>query len=130
MRFDYLRRAAHGNGLDHVRIKRSLHQPLDIAFFFFDPMGLFIEHGNEFVADKFALCLWIGYPSQLIQKTVGCVHGDNLQAQLVPQTLLYFFKLVLAQHPVVDEYAGQSRLVSVSQGTVNQGRSNGRIHSA
>ncbi len=64
MRLDDLRRAAHGARFDHVGIKRALHQPFDFAFFFLDAMGFFVEDGDEFVADDFALCFGIGHAGE------------------------------------------------------------------
>src|SRR5450755_795118 len=61
MRLDHLRRSAHRARLDHVRIKRPLHQPLDLALGLLDAQGFFFEYFDEFVADNLALLLGLGY---------------------------------------------------------------------
>ena len=50
MTLDHLRRAAHGARFNHVGVKRALHQPLDLAFFFLDAMGFLVEDRDELVA--------------------------------------------------------------------------------
>ena len=54
---DHLRRSAHGARLDHIGIKRALHQPIDFACFFFDAQRFLFKDADEFVANNFALRL-------------------------------------------------------------------------
>ena len=54
-----------------------------------------------------------------------------MQAELVPQGLLYFLKFVLPQDAVIDEHAGQARLsLRVAHGSIHQHGSYRGIHSA
>ena len=88
---------------------------VDLAFFFFDAVGFFVEDRDEFVADDFALLFGIGDSGKLCQKALGGVDGDHVQSELVAQVLLNFFKFVFAQHAVVHKDASQSRFAAPSR---------------
>ena len=83
MGLDNLRRSANRPRLDHVRIKRALHQPIDVAFGLRDAMRLFVENGNEFAANDLALGLRIGDAGKPRQKSLGRVNGDDVQSKFV-----------------------------------------------
>ena len=96
MRLDDRGRAFHGDGFDHVRIERSLHQKFHgQARGICQQLALLLhEHGNEFVADDFALLFGVGDARQLAEKTLGSVHADHVQAQAVAQQLQRLAKFV------------------------------------
>ena len=54
-------------------------------------------------------------PASLVEEAVGGVDRDEVQAQLVAQVLLHFLEFVLAQHAVVHEDAGETRLAVESR---------------
>ena len=106
MSLDSLRRPANGTRFDHVGIQRSLHQPLNLAFFLLDAMSLLIENRDEFVADDLPLLLRIGHTFELAEKALRRIHRDQMQPRIVTQRPLNFLKLVLSQHAVVDKNTG------------------------
>ncbi len=131
MRLDNLRRSAHRTRLDHIGIERTLHQPLDLAFTFLNPPGFPLEYFDEFVADNLALLLGIADAFELAEKAVGGIDGIETQAKFIAQRLLHLLEFVFAQHTVVHENAGQARLPAhITQGAIDQYRSDGRIHAA
>src|SRR5581483_9126833 len=73
-----------------------------------DAVSFLVEDCDKFVADDAPLFLRIGHPRQLGEETLGGIHRNQVQPKLVTQVLLYLLKLVLAQHPIVDENAGES----------------------
>ena len=108
MRLDHLRRPPHRARFDHVGIKRALHQPLHVAFYFLDAPRFPFEDLDEFVADDLPFLLRIADSFQFVQKAIGRVDGVEIQAKLVVQRLLYFLKFILAQHAIVHEDAGEA----------------------
>src|SRR5215813_2036108 len=126
MGLDGLRRSTHAARLDHIGIERSLHKPLHFADFLFQPMRLFFEDPDEFVADDLALLLRLAHAGQFFKKPPARVHRDQVQAQFVAEVLLDFLKLVLAQHTVVDEDAYQPPADSA----MHQHRRHRRIHAS
>src|SRR3984957_10071458 len=131
VRLDDLRRPAHRARLDHIGIKRTLHQPLDLAFGFFDAERFFFENFNELVADALALFFRIADAFELTKNPRGAIDGIEMQSELVAERLLSFFKFVLAQHAVVDEDAGQARLAfGVAHCAIDQDCSDRGIHTA
>src|SRR5512146_581457 len=131
MSLNGLRRATHRARLDDVRIKSTLHQPVDSAFRVFAPMGLFVEDGDELIPDDLALGFRIGDAFQLGKKTFGCIDRLEMQAQVVTQVLLNFFEFVLAQDAVIHEDAGQARgSLFVPQSAIDQCGGNCGINSA
>src|SRR4051812_32184407 len=83
-------------------------------------MGFLVEHRDELVADDLAFFLRISDSGELNEKTLRGIYGDYMQPQLVTQVLLDFFKLVLAEHAVVDEHAGQARLVAIAKSAIHE----------
>ena len=108
MGFDDLRRAADRTRFDHVGIKRSLHQPLDLAFLFCNAACFPVEYGNELFADDLPLLFGIAHSRQLFHEAIGGVDRNQVQPKIVAEILLHFLELVLAQHSVVDEDARES----------------------
>ena len=131
MRLDHLRRAPHRTRLDHIRIQRSLNKIVDASLLFGDAMRFILKYRNKFVPDNLAFFLGIADVLELVKKTIGRVDRIQPQPQLIAQSLLNFFELVLAQHSVVHEDAGQPRLAAgIAQRPVHQDGRNRRIHSA
>ena len=87
VRLDDCGRAFHGDGFDHVRIERSLHQKFHgQARGICQQLALLLhEHGNKFVADDFAFLFGVGDARQLAQETLGSIHTDDGEAQAVAQ---------------------------------------------
>src|SRR5580700_12313701 len=112
MRLDHLRRAPHRTRLDDIRIQRSLNKIVDTSLLFGDAMRFILKYRNKFVPDNLAFFLGIADVLELVKKTIGRVDRVQPQPQLIAQSLLNSFELVLAQHSVVDEDAGQPRLAA------------------
>src|SRR5438477_5393613 len=108
MSLNSLRRAAYAAGLNHVRVKCSLHQPADTANQPFDPMRLFIKNFNEFPADNFAFSFRINHARELLEEPLGSIHCYEVQSQPLAQGLLYFLEFIFAQHAVVHKHASQA----------------------
>src|SRR5664280_276889 len=107
MALDGLRRPAHRARLDHVGIQRALHQPIDFAVQLLDAVRLFLEDRDELVADDLALLLRLADAGQLAEEAFAGVHRVNIEAEFLAQVLLHGDELVLPQHTIVDEDAGQ-----------------------
>ena len=89
-------------------------------------MRFVVEDGDEFVADDLALGFGIGDSGEAGKKAVAGVDGDEVQAELFAQVLLDFEELVLAQHAVVDEDAGEA----IADGAMHEDGGDGGIDSA
>jgi hypothetical protein len=61
-----------GDGLDHIRVERSLNEPRDFAVSFasLEYLGFLGENGDEFPADDFALLFGIGDADELVQEAI------------------------------------------------------------
>ncbi len=101
MALDGLRGAAHRARLDHVGIKRALHQPLDLALNLLDAVRFVLEDRDEFVADDFAFLLGIGDAGELGQKAFAGVDGIDVEAELVAQVLLHARNSFLRSTPLL-----------------------------
>ena len=68
MALDGLAGALDARRFNHVRIERSLHQPIHAARFLGDAVGLIVKHGDELRANDFALLFGIGDTGELDKK--------------------------------------------------------------
>ena len=91
-----------------------------------DAVRFLFEDGDELVADDLALLLGIGDARQLAEEALAGIDGVDVEAELVAQVLLHVDELVLAQHAVVDEDAGQL----IADGAMHQHGRDRRIHAA
>ena len=82
--------------------------------------------------------LGIAYSLKFFDETPGRIDCIDVQSELVMQRLLHFLELVLAQHSVVDENAGEPRLLgsapgmlaaAIAQSAIDEHGRNRRIHS-
>ena len=113
--------AAHA-ALDAVGIDGALEQEVRAGL-----AGLLLKHAHEQLADDLALALRIGHALQRLQKALGRIHMDDVQAQVVLVGFEHLFGLVLAQQAVIHEHAGQ---LAGLEGTVGQHAGHGGIHAA
>src|SRR5579859_4141093 len=108
MGLDGLRRAAHADGFDDIGIERALHKVIDAALLFADLFGLFVEYGDEFGADEFALLLAVGHTFEFGEETGGGVDRIEIEAEVAAKMLLDFGEFILTQDAVVHEYTMQA----------------------
>ena len=94
--------AGDGEALDAVGVDGALGEPLDVA----DLAGFLVEDVDEAFADDLALALGIGHSGELAEEFFGCVDADHIEAEalIVAQHVAV---LVLAEHAVIDEDAGE-----------------------
>src|SRR5260221_5492905 len=126
MGLDGLRRAAHATRFDHVRIKRALHQPVDLANLLLQPVRFAVKDFNELIADDLAFLFRINDASELADKYFASIDRDHVQAKSLAEAHLNFLEFVLAQHAVVDEDGDQA----ASNSAVNQRGRHRRVHAA
>ena len=68
----------------------------------------------------------IGNTGQTAEERSGRIYRYEVQAEFVAEVLLNFFELVLAQHSVVDEDAGEQLARTIAHGAIDQhGRDRG-----
>src|SRR5439155_19808480 len=89
--------------LDHVRVERALHEPLDVPEF----SRLVLEDADELLPDPHALLLWIGDAGEPLEEALLCGDVHERHAETVAERLDDLRRLVPAQQPVVDEDAGE-----------------------
>ena len=96
-----------------------------------DAVGFLIEDCDEFVADDLALGFGIGHAGEFFKEALGGIDRDQVQAEIVAQSLLHFFEFVFAQDAVVDEHASQPGCAfAVAHSAVHQGSGNRRVDAA
>ena len=91
-----------------------------------DPLRLLVEDRDELAANHLALLLRVGHARQPSQKSLARIDRDHAQAKPLAHVLLHLGKLILAQHAVVDEDAGQP----VADGARHQHRGHAGIDTA
>ena len=107
--------------LDAVRVDGALGEPLGVSNLF----GLGIEDLDEVAAYDFAFLLGFGDACQVAEELLGGIDADDVESEdaVVVEHLL---ELVLAQHAVVDEDAGEA----LSDGFVEQYGGNAGVYAA
>src|SRR5688500_11957427 len=91
-----------GPGLDHVRVKRSLHE--EASIFDLVPRNL-LEHPDERLPDDLAFRFGIGDPTKLLEEAVGRFDVDQVDLQMATEGLFDLFGLARAQQAVIYEDA-------------------------
>jgi hypothetical protein len=122
MALDRRRRPFERDRLDDVRIERALGEKAHVG----QGLGFLFEHLDEGGADDAALALGILDAGQALQEVLAGVHGANAEAERFAEHLHDPSRLVAAQHPVVDEEAGEL----IADGAVHEGRRHGRVDPA
>ncbi len=118
MRLDGDRRpAGERHALDHVGIQRALRQKIRATNF----LGFRIEHIDEQPPDGLALHFRIGDAGKLTQKRLGGVNMHQRNVVVMPEQIDDGFRLVLPQHAVIDEHAGEL----LADGFVNENGGHG-----
>src|SRR5262249_2624121 len=120
--------AFHGDGFDHVRVQRSLHQVSNFAVSFasLEFLRFFGKDGDEFPADELALLFRIADALELTEETVGSVDANDMQIQAVAQHFQGGCKFILSQQTGIHKNVSEP----VAHGAVHQDRGDGRIHAA
>ena len=121
VRLDRGRRAVDRTRLDHIRIDRTLRQPLDVL----DLNGLLVENLHEVAADDLALPLGVRNARQIAQELGRGIHALDVQPHVLIG-LQHLPELVLAQQARVDEDAVEV----LADGLVQQHGRHRRIHAA
>ena len=121
VRLDRGRRAVDRTRLDHIRIDRTLRQPLDVL----DLNGLLVENLHEVAADDLALPLGVRNARQIAQELGRGIHALDVQPHVLIG-LQHLPELVLAQQARVDEDAVEV----LADGPMQQHGRHRRIHSA
>ena len=109
------------SALYDVWVYRPLKQPVGAA----DTARLFFEYADEELADYFALALRFGHAFEGFQKSFARVYVADVEIERAV-CLHHPLSLVLAQHPVVDEYT----VKPVAYGALRYGRGDRRIYAA
>ena len=78
VRFDRSAGAFYRSRFNHIRIDRTLCQPLDVT----DLLRLLFKDFNEDPAYDFAFLFRIGNTFQLRQKTPGCIYTSDVQVHV------------------------------------------------
>ena len=104
MRFDRHRRpAGEADAFDHIGIERALREEIRPA----QLCRLFLEYGNKFAANKFALFLWVSDTIKARHKAFLGIHHDQRDVVMIAEQFFDLFAFVKAQKPVIDENAGE-----------------------
>lgn len=88
--------------LDAIRVDSTLRKPFHIFYF----MGFLIEHVDKSLAYDFAFAFRLGYSGEFREEFLRSIYADNIQ----PKALVvveHIGELVLAEHAVVNKYAGK-----------------------
>ena len=72
-----------------------------------DARGFIVEYRDEFRANPFSLCFWIGDAGQLLQKSLARINGNYVQSQLVAQIFLHADEFVFPQDSVIHKDASE-----------------------
>ncbi len=94
--------AGYGKALNAVRVYGALAEPFHIGEF----VGFFIEHFDKSATYDFAFLFGVGHSGKFTEELFRCVNANHVQTEalIVGQHVL---ELVLTEHSVVHEYAGQ-----------------------
>src|SRR5688500_5197080 len=103
MRLDDGGRPLDRNGFDDVGIERALNEEVDVR----NALRLFLEDGDELVADALALGLRLLDPGEALIETLARVDGDDVHAEAFAETRNDLHGLVFSQNAVVDEDGGE-----------------------
>src|SRR6516165_6448829 len=95
--------AERAHRLDHIGIKCPLRQELDIA----ELVRLLIEDVEEGRADRFALLLGIGDPSELCEKQPARIAMDQRNVVVTAEKAHDLLRFAGSQQTGVDKDAGQ-----------------------
>jgi hypothetical protein len=105
VRLDGRARALEADALDHVRVERSLEQPLDLALVRLRRLelgGLLLEHVDERVPDDLALLFRVLDALQAGEEEIGRVDDGQVHAQVLVEHDVHLRRLVATEHAVVD----------------------------
>ncbi len=115
-------RPLEGHALDHVGVERALDQEFRAA----DLGGFAIEDVDEDAADDLPLLFRIGDARERGQELLSRVDVHQVQVEVVAEHADDFLGLVLSEHAVVDEDAGEL----VADGFRDQHRRDRRVDPA
>ena len=119
---DHRARSAHADALDHVRVERALHEPLDVL----DLRGVLVEDLDELAADDLALLLGIGDARERVEEALSRVGDHQVQVETLPHGVLDRVAFVGAQEAIVHEDADQA----IAQRFVAEHRRHRRVDAA
>ena len=105
VRLDRRARALEADALDHVRVERTLEQPLDLSLVrlgLLELGGLLLEHVNERVPDDLALLLGVLDALEAREEEFGRVDDGQVHAEVLVQHVVHLHRLVQAEHAIVD----------------------------
>lgn len=102
MRLDRHARAAKANGLNNIRIQRSLDEKFSVA----DLFRLTFEDVNKESANDLSFLFGIGNVFQCFVKFFRGVDADHIQMKIVAVHLQCRFEFVFSQQPIVNKYTG------------------------
>ena len=107
--------------LDAVGVDSALAEPLRVSDF----LCLGVEHLDEIASDDFPLLFGVGHSVEVGEEASAGIHADDVQAEALV-VLHHVLELVLAQHAMVHEDAGQS----VADGAVEQDGADAAVHAS
>ena len=120
MRLDGRGRPLERHGFDDVGIERALGEPGEIP----EAARLLLEDPDELGADALPLDLRIRDVLELLEKSLGCIHMDQVHLEGVSERGHHALGLALPEQAIVDEQAGEL----IADGAVDQDGHDGRVH--
>jgi hypothetical protein len=105
VRLDRRTRALEANTLYHVRIERSLEQPLDLALVRLGSLkfgSLLLKDVYKRIPDNLAFLLWIFDAFQEGKEAIGRIDDGQVHTEVLVEHVVHLYRLVPTEHTVID----------------------------
>ena len=111
VRLDRRTRAFEADTLYHVRIERSLEQPLDLALVRLGSVkfgSLLLKHVYERIPDNLAFLLRIFDTFQAGKEAIGRIDYGQVHTEVLVEHVVHLRRLVSTEHAIIDHNGVES----------------------